>query len=69
MVTKSLCASLISPTENYSHEYSQSGKKPRLKAHSMQAKGVHIPFSKDSLLTESEACLLTGTTGKNGSQT
>ena len=37
--------------------------------HSTQLEGVHIPFSKDRLLAESEACLLTRKTGKNGSQT
>ena len=33
--------------------------------HSTQTKGVHTPFSRDRLLTESEACPLTRKTGKN----
>ncbi len=33
----------------------------------MQTKSVHTLFGKDRLLTESEACLLTRKTGKNGS--
>ena len=66
MVTKSLCASrqctLISQAETAVISF-------YVETRSTQTEDVHIPFSKDRLRADREACLLTRQTGKNGSQT